>query len=55
MQHFSHLNQGEKLLKLGFLSQKLKYPKFNCFTSIPKVYRLRELFDSSQAVKSVWV
>lgn len=27
MQHFSHLTQDEKLLKLGFLSQKFKNPK----------------------------
>lgn len=27
IQHLSNLNQGEKLLKFGFLSQKFKNPK----------------------------
>lgn len=26
IQHLSHLNQGEKLVKLGFLPQKFKNP-----------------------------
>lgn len=55
MQRLSHLKQGEKLLKLRFLAQKFKNPKLKstkCY-KFPEVYRLRELFDSSQALTSI--